>query len=107
MTEFSNFKDYITPEQCHQASEFLCDSDRLIQYIVASYNDYVLKHSEANLSVIVNPDALFRTKEEEDAFVLLLTQYIRDVVGLPPKEDVKNGNNRSHPAKQKTVNQRG
>ncbi len=105
MTKFLSFHDYITPEQCHQASEFLGDSDRLIQYIVASYNDYVLKHSEANLSVIVNPDALFRTKEEEDAFVLVLTQYIRDVVGLPPKEEVKNGKNRSHTTSQKTVNQ--
>ena len=107
MQKFSNFKDYITPEQCHQASEFLCDSDRLIQYIVASYNDYVSKHSEANLSVIVNPDALFRTKGEEDTFVIELTQYIRDVVGLPQKEEVKHGNNRSHPTKQTTVNQRG
>ena len=105
MSKFSSFKDYITPERCHQASAFLGDSDRLIQYIVASYNDYVLKHSEANLSVIVNPDALFRTKEEEDAFVLVLTQYIRDVVGLPPKEEVKNGKNRSHPANKKTVSQ--
>ena len=105
MSKFSSFKDYITPEQYHQAFEFLGDSDRLIQYIVASYNDYVLKHSEANLSVIVNPDALFRTKEEEDAFVLVLTQYIRDVVGLPPKEEVKNGKNRSHPANKKTVSQ--
>ena len=107
MSNFSNFKDYITPEQCKQASAFLDNADGLIQFLVAAYNDYVSKHSEANQSVIVNPDALFRTKGEEDAFVIELTQYIRDVVGLPLKEDVKNGNNRSHPAKQKTVNQRG
>ena len=105
MSNFSNFKDYITSEQCKQASAFLDDADGLIHFLVATYNDYVSKHSEANLSVIVNPDALFRTKEEEDAFVLVLTQYIRDVVGLPPKEDVKHGNNRSHPTNKKTVSQ--
>ena len=105
MSKFLSFQTYITPEQCREAAAFLDDREKLIQFFVASYNDYVLKHSEANLSVIVNPDALFRTKEEEDAFVLVLTQYIRDVVGLPPKEDVKHGNNRSHPANKKTVSQ--
>ena len=103
MQKFSNFKDYITPEQCHQASEFLCDSDRLIQYIVASYNDYVKLHSEANLSVITNPDALFRTKAESDKLVYELRQYIRDTVGLPYKEEVQNGNNRSQTTKTTTV----
>lgn len=107
MSNFCNFKDYITPEQCKQASAFLGDADELIQFLVATYNDYVSKHSEANLSVIVNPDALFRTKGEEDTFVIELTQYIRDVVGLPQKEEVKHGSNRSHPTKQTTVNQRG
>ncbi len=57
--------------------------------------------------MIVNPDALFRTKGEEDAFVIELTQYIRDVVGLPQKEEVIHGNNRSNATKQTTVNQRG
>ena len=103
MSKFSSFKDYITPEQCHQAFEFLGDSDRLIQYIVASYNDYVKLHSEANLSVITNPDALFRTKEESDKLVYELKQYIRDTVGIPYKEEVQNGKNRSHTTKATTV----
>ena len=107
MQKFLSFQTYFTPEQCNQAIAFLDNEDQLIQFFVASYNDYVKLHSEANLSVITNPDALFKTKEESDTLVYELRQYIRDVVGLPPKEDVKNGNNRSHPAKQKTVNQRG
>ena len=105
MSNFSNFKDYITPEQCKQASAFLDDADGLIQFLVAAYNDYVSKHSEANQAVIVNPDALFRTKGEEDAFVIELTQYIRDVVGLPHKGEDKHGKNNSNRTNQKTVNQ--
>jgi len=55
------------------------------------------------LSVITNPDALYRTKSEEDKLVFELVQYIRDTVGLPYKEEVQNGNNRSQTAKEKTI----
>ena len=109
MTKFSNFQDYMSDEKCIQASAFLNDNDQLLQFIVATYNDYVNLHSEANLSVITNPDALFRTKESEDAFLFEFKQYIRDVVGLPPMEDVQNAKqhpkNRNNRGNTNTVNQ--
>ena len=55
------------------------------------------------MSVITNPDALFRTKNEEDKLVFELVQYIRDTVGLPYKEEVQNGNNRSQTTKAKNT----
>ncbi len=103
MSKFSEIKTYITSEQCREAAAFLDDREKLIQFFIASYNDYVKLHSEANLSVITNPDALFRTKSEEDKLVFELVQYIRDVVGLPHKEEVQNGNNRSQTTKAKTT----
>lgn len=103
MSKFSEIRTYITPERCREAAVFLDDREKLIQFFVASYNDYVKLHSEANLSVIMNPDALFRTKSEEDKLVFELIQYIRDTVGLPYKEEVQNGNNRSQTAKAKNI----
>ena len=89
MREFSNFSIYMTADQCRQAVQFLDNEEQLIQFFVASYNAYIELHSEANLSVITNPDALFRTKEESDTLVYELKQYIRDTVGIPYKEEVK------------------
>lgn len=103
MSKFSEIKTYITLEQCREAAAFLDDREKLIQFFIASYNDYVKLHSEANLSVITNPDALFRTKNEEDKLVFELVQYIRDTVGLPYKEEVQNGNNRSQTTQTKTI----
>ena len=45
--------------------------------------------------MITNPDALLKTQEESDTLVYELKQYIRDAIGLPHKEEVQNGNNRS------------
>lgn len=53
--------------------------------------------------MITNPDTLFGTKEESDTLVYELKQYIRDVIGLPRKEEVQNGNNRSQTTKAKTI----
>lgn len=103
MSKFSEIRTYITPERCREVAAFLDDREKLIQFFIASYNDYVKLHSEANLSVITNPDALFRTKSEEDKLVFELVQYIRDTVGLPYKEEVQNGNNRSQTAKAKNI----
>ncbi len=103
MREFSEIRTYMTANQCRQAVQFLDNEEQLIQFFIASYNDYVKLHSEANLSVITNPDALFRTKEESDKLVYELRQYIRDTVGLPYKEEVQNGNNRSQTTKATTV----
>lgn len=107
MSEFCSFKTYLTAEKCKQAVSFLDDNDKLIPFVVASYNDYAEKHSEANIALITNPDALFRSKAEEDKFVYELKQYIRDVVGLPQTEGIRNGNNTSYSAYQKNTNQRG
>ncbi len=103
MSKFSEIRTYMTTDQCRQAVKFLDNEEQLIQFFIASYNDYVKLHSEANLSVITNPDALFRTKEESDKLVYELKQYIRDTVGLPYKEEVQNGKNRSHTTKATTV----
>ena len=103
MSKFSEIKTYMTEEQCRQAVQYLDNEEQLIQFFIASYNDYVKLHSEANLSVITNPDALFRTKEESDKLVFELVQYIRDTVGLPYKEEVQNGNNRSQTTKATTT----
>lgn len=103
MSKFSEIKTYMTEELCRQAVQYLDNEEQLIQFFIASYNDYVKLHSEANLSVITNPDALFRTKEESDKLVFELVQYIRDTVGLPYKEEVQNGNNRSQTTKATTT----
>lgn len=107
MSKFSEIKTYMTEEQCRQAVQYLDNEEQLIQFFIASYNDYVKLHSEANLSVITNPDALFRTKEESDKLVYELRQYIRDTVGLPYKEEVQNGNNRNQTTKATTVKNPG
>ena len=107
MRKFSEIRTHMPAIQCRQAVQFLDNEEQLIQFFIASYNDYVKLHSEANLSVITNPDALFRTKEESDRLVYEMKQYIRDMVGLPYKEDVQNGNNRNQTTKTTTVkNQR-
>ena len=74
------------------------NDDKLLYYICYSYNCYELLHNKGNLSLITNPDALFKTPEAEQQFIVELKDYIRDIVGIK-REDVQYGrvdNNRSN-----------
>lgn len=70
------------------AQTLLADSDRLISFLSYSYNCYEVLHSKEHLSLITNPDALFRAPQAEQQFILEFKNYIRDVIGIT-REDVQ------------------
>lgn len=92
------YQNNMTREQIEDAHILLNNDDKLLYYICYSYNCYELLHNKGNLSLITNPDALFKTPQAEQQFIAELKDYIRDIVGIK-REDVQNGrvnNNRSN-----------
>ena len=71
-------------------------------YLVGAYNCYAITHRKESLSLITNPDALFRTPEAEQQFIIELKKYIRDVIGIK-REDVQYGTSNSNRSKQETA----
>ena len=92
------YQNNMTREQIENAHTLLNNDNRLLYYICYSYNCYELLHNKGNLSLITNPDALFKTPQAEQQFISELKDYIRDIVGIK-REDVQYGrvvNNRSN-----------
>ena len=92
------YRNNMTREQIEDAHTLLNNDDKLLYYICYSYNCYELLHNKGNLSLITNPDALFKTPQAEQQFIVELKDYIRDIVGIK-REDVQYGrvdNNRSN-----------
>ncbi len=95
------YREYMEHEQLKQAATIETDT-KLLLFIVYSYNCYEVLHSKEKMSLITNPDALFITRDEEQAFIVELKQYIRDVVGIQPiSEDKRNGKNNRNCTNQK------
>ena len=89
------YRNHMTQTQYEEATTLFDNDDRLIYYIAYSYNCYELLHGKGQLSLITNPDALFRTPEAEQQFVNELKKYIRDVIGIK-REDVQYGTSNSN-----------
>ena len=89
------YRNHMTQTQYEEAETLLGNDERLIYYIVYSYNCYELLHSKGQLSLITNPDALFHSPEAEQQFIIELKKYIRDVIGIK-REDVQYGTNDSN-----------
>ncbi len=97
------YREHLTLEQLKQAATIEEDG-KLLLFIVYSYNCYEVLHSKETMSLITNPDALFMTRDKEQAFIVELKQYIRDVVGIQPiREDNGNGKNNSNCTNQKAT----
>lgn len=84
------YRNHMTQTQYEEAETLFDNDDRLIYYIAYSYNCYELLHSKGHLSLITNPDALFKTPEAEQQFVMEMKNYIKDVIGIK-REDVQYG----------------
>ena len=85
---YKYYHNDMTREQIENAYTLLNDDNRLLYYTCYAYNCYELLHSKGHLSLILNPDALFRTPEAERQFVMEMKNYIRDVIGIE-REDVQ------------------
>ncbi len=97
------YREHMTLDQLKQAATIENDN-KLLLFVAYSYNCYEILHSKEKLSLITNPDALFMTRDKEQAFIVELKQYIRDVVGLQPiREDIQNGKNNRNSTNKKTV----
>lgn len=104
------FADHLaTKEQQQQLNELIEKADdSLLQFLISAYNDYISNKQYVNghyvgvLSLITNPEALFRTPEAEKQFIIELKNYIRDAVGIK-REDVSNGNNTNLSTERKTT----
>ncbi len=85
---YNYYRNNMTKAQLIDAQTLLNDSDRLISFLSYSYNCYEVLHSKEHLSLITNPDALFRTPQAEQQFILEFKNYIREVIGIT-REDVQ------------------
>lgn len=87
---YDYYQSNMTQEQLENAHTLFNDDKRLLCYICYSYNCYELLHNKGHLSLITNPDALFRTPEIERQFVMEIKNYIKDVICIK-REDVGYG----------------
>lgn len=87
---YNYYHNDMTREELNNAYTLLNDDNRLLHYTCYAYNCYELLHSKGHLSLILNPDALFRTPEAERQFVMEMKNYIKDVIGIK-REDVQYG----------------
>ena len=87
---YNYYHNDMTREQIENAYTLLNDDNRLLYYTCYAYNCYELLHSKGHLSLITNPDALFKTPESERQFIIEMKNYIKDVIGIK-REDVQYG----------------
>lgn len=87
---YNYYHNDMTREQIENAYTLLSDDDRLLYYTCYAYNCYELLHSKGHLSLITNPDALFKSPETERQFIIEMKNYIKDVIGIK-REDVQYG----------------
>ena len=99
---YNYYHNDMTQAQYKDAKILFNDDDRLINFICYSYNCYELLHSKGHLSLIINPDALFRTPQAEQEFIMEMKNYIKDVIGIN-REDVQYGTDTSNRTEQETI----
>lgn len=99
---YNYYQSNMTQEQIENAHTLFNDDKRLLCYICYSYNCYELLHNKGHLSLILNPDALFRTPETERQFVMEIKNYIKDVIGIK-REDVGYEQCKGNPRQKETT----
>lgn len=88
---------HTTKKQKREALK-LNDDLLFIVYLASAYNCYVITHSEVSMSMITNPDALFRSGKVDTIFIAELKDYMRDTLLITKKvgvKDVKDGETRT------------
>lgn len=71
--------DKITTSQCHDIEKIRNPED-VLYYLVYAYNCYVLVHNYGRNSLITNPEKLFNNGVEEETFLLIFLNYVRDEI---------------------------
>ena len=91
------YKNQMTEEQLQQATTLFNDDDKLLYFVVCSYNCYELLHSELRLeqmSLIANPEALFQTRDVQKAIIGAIKEFTFDRLDMiPMQEDERNAEN--------------
>ena len=88
---------HTTKKQKREALK-LNDDLLFIVYLASAYNCYVITHSEVSMSMITNPDALYRSGIVDTIFIDELKNHIRDALLITKKvgaKDVKDGETRT------------
>ena len=100
------YKTQMSEEQLKQALTLFNDEDKLLYFIVCSYNCYEILHSKLRLeqmSLIVNPEALFQTKDVQKAVIEVLKEFTFDRLSMiPMQEDEDNGTGADNRTRQNT-----
>ena len=100
------YKTQMSEEQLKQAVTLFNDEDKLLYFIVCSYNCYEILHSKLRLeqmSLIVNPEALFQTKDVQKAVIEVLKEFTFDRLSMiPMQEDEDNGTGAGNRTRQNT-----
>ena len=71
--------DKVTTSQ-YRDVEKIKNSEDVLYYLVYSYNCYILVHNYGRNKLITNPEKLFNNGVEEETFLLIFLNYIRDEI---------------------------
>ena len=71
--------DKVTTSQ-YRDVEKIKNSEDVLYYLVYSYTCYILVHNSGRTKLITNPENLFNNGVEEETFLLIFLNYIRDEI---------------------------
>ena len=71
--------DKVTTSQ-YRDVEKIKNSEDVLYYLVYSYNCYILVHNYGRNKLITNPEKLFNNGVEEETFLLIFLNYVRDEI---------------------------
>ena len=83
-----NYYHNMTEEERMQAFTFIEDDEKLLLYLICSYNNN--KINKGIMSLITNPDSFFMTKEEKDKFILDFKKFLFETVETQMERDKLN-----------------
>lgn len=76
---FDYVLDRITTSQ-YRDIEKIRNPEDVLYYLVYNYNCYVLVHNYGRNRLITNPEKLFDNSVEEETFLLIFLNYVRDEI---------------------------
>jgi hypothetical protein len=100
-------KEHITDEQLKDSLQFINKEDELLKFLVDAYNGYQRTINKGTMSLITNPDALFFTKEEQDAFIEFFLVTAAEHLNLDEKDVLDGWKSRNNQKEQKNTANRG
>ena len=100
---YTFIKEHITEEQLKDSLQFLNNEDDLLKFLINAYNDYQRTINKGSMSLITNPDALFFTKEEQDAFVEFFLVTASEYLDLDEKDVLDGWKSRNNQKEQKST----